>query len=356
MNNAVEWAHWNLGKGLPAARRMRIAMRMLRFMRNYGGAVALLAGLMLAPVAQACDVHIPFLGIIVPPSPVTPSRIPGTPLTEWFSGSETWMFWNCSGPHDGSHEGLVGGVGSYTEEGQTFTIYPTSAPGVGVVYRTRPNRATYTLESVQQGVTKTPWVNEPPNAGNFGWLGQARLIERTGIVPGVHPIAQQKGSRITATQISSGLKAFAELGLAATSVTVAAPPTCNMPASIPVDLGDHRAAAFNAVGTVSSWVDFNIPLRNCPSTYTSLNYRITPTYGIGPGPGHLLLEIRPGGATGVMIDLWDSHNGQAPPFGTQVLLGKVAPGTPNVDLGFRARIYQTERRTVPRSAMKASNR
>jgi len=120
-----------------------------------------------------------------------------------------------------------------------------------------------------------------------------------------------------------------------------------MPASIPVNLGDHRAATFNAVGTVSPWVDFNIPLRNCPSTYSSLSYQITPTYGVAPGPGHLLMGIRPGGATGVMIDLWNRNNNEAPPIGGPVLVGGLAPGTPNVDLGFRARIYQSEATVTP---------
>ncbi|GAB3063890.1 hypothetical protein GCM10027214_32340 [Stenotrophomonas tumulicola] len=123
--------------------------------------------------------------------------------------------------------------------------------------------------------------------------------------------------------------------------------TCAMPASIPVNLGDHSAAAFNAVGTVSSWVDFNIPLRNCPSTYTGLFYWITPTYGVGLGGGQPMLRTRPGGATGVVVDLWDSyHNRRAPLNAGQQLIG-LAPGTPSVDLGFRARIYQSEATVTP---------
>ncbi|MBA8681557.1 fimbrial protein [Stenotrophomonas tumulicola] len=221
-------------------------------------------------------------------------------------------------------------------------VYSTNLPGIGIRWRGRvfgnafpagvPFVRHNDVSPASNGIAATLPMQEM-------WFELVRVADA--VTPGALTV-----SRRQRLAFNCGTDADCSWYTSVTGTTAITVGTCDMQASIPVNLGDHRAADLIASPS-TPWVDFNIPLRNCPSTYIGLFYWITPTYGVGLGGGQPMLRTRPGGATGVVVDLWDNyHNRRAPLNAGQQLIG-VAPGTPNVDLGFRARMYSSGATVTP---------
>jgi|GEM_PF-3066698 len=235
-------------------------------------------------------------------------------------------------------------VGSYSEDGQTYSVFDTGIAGVGVILRLQ-DPADGRDVALRTGMEVI--VRSGASSRNAAAALSARFI-RIGDMP--------VGDYSAVPFVVGDLFARGASGTVQASMTFdpgrlhsSLGPACTVPASISVDLGNHLVSGFRGVGSVTSWVDFNLPLRGCPSGYSQLLYQVVPVHGVDIGAGSPMLAIRPGGATGVLVDLWDRYHDHAVnpsvPFAQQ-LIG-LAPGTPDVDLGFSARLYQSQPTVTP---------
>lgn len=216
-------------------------------------------------------------------------------------------------------------------------VYVTSIAGIGIRWHN-----TLFGNNFSSGMQLRSQMGQSPAAGGLAatlpmqkvWFELIRTADA--VVPGPLQVTGQQRVSFNCGAASDCRWLVAVGGT--TNLTVG---TCSMPASIPVNLGDHRASAFNAPGTTSPWVDFNVALRNCPAGYQELVYRLTPQTGVRD-LARGVLGIAQGGATGVGVQVWDGwHNIAARLLAGQELFN-LAPGTTTVDLPMRARIMQMD--------------
>jgi len=297
-----------------------------------------------AQAAQACTVSIAQTAIPLPASiAVTASRSAGLPLTDWTVNNVYDLFTGCTGAYDGSFVGLGTGIGTYSEGGQSYTIFPTGTPGIGIVYAVHPNRAEYAWTSVEAGFTKTPWVNTAPRSG-FGWIGRARLIELQGLQPGTYPVARQMQLRITALSRSTGAIVSADMGRGVSSVAVAALPVCTVRygRGRVIDLGNYLPKDFPSTGSTSPSVDLGLST-DCGMPLANIHLKLAPATALIDGSMGRI-AVGPGGAEGLDVQIVDTAD-------TPVsLLGRKDLGSATgsaLELGLRARLYRSPAALVP---------
>jgi len=216
-------------------------------------------------------------------------------------------------------------------------VYMTSIAGIGIRWHN-----TLFGNNFSSGVQLPPQTGQSPGAGGLAatlpmqkvWFELIRTADN--VVPGPLQVTGQQRVSFNCGAASDCRWHVAVGGT--TNLTVG---TCSMPASIPVNLGDHRASAFNTPGTTSPWVDFNIALRSCPAGYQGLIYRLTPQTGVRD-PARSVLGVAQGGATGVGVQVWDGWHNIAARLVVGQQLFNLAPGTTTVDLPMRARIMQMD--------------
>jgi len=216
-------------------------------------------------------------------------------------------------------------------------VYTTQLAGVGIRWHN-----TFYANNFPAGVHLPANVGQSAASGGLAaslptqkvWFELVRTADT--VVPGPFQISGQKQVLFNCGP-QADCRWYVEVA-GTTNLTVG---TCSMPASIPVNLGDHRASAFTGAGSASPWVDFNIALRSCPAGYQHLAYRLTPQTGL-LDPSRGMLGIAKGGATGVGVQVWDGwHDIPARLLAGQELMG-LAPGTASIDLPMRARIMQVD--------------
>ncbi|GEM_PF-1978927 len=190
----------------------------------------------------------------------------------------------------------------------------------------------------------TPWSV----AGDLIWPGPLRLrLVKTGpIVPDA--FAKGKLFEWTAPDTTGGRMTIAVGNLASGSVAVSGA-TCDIPSSVPVVLGDHPVTTFTGPGAASPWVDFNLPLRNCPSDYSAILYHVTALNGVLPTSQGVVLDVRKGGAEGVAVQVWDVYHDMSLRIDAGQQFMGLAPGQENVDFPMRARILQYGASVTPGS-------
>lgn len=223
-------------------------------------------------------------------------------------------------------------------------VYTTSIAGIGIRWHN-----TLFGNNFTGGVQLRSHMGQSTTAGGLAaslpmqkvWFELIRTADN--VVPGPLQVTGQQRVSFNCGAASDCRWHVAVGGT--TSLTVG---TCSMPASIPVNLGDHRASAFNAPGTTSPWVDFNIALRNCPAGYRELTYWLTPQTGVRD-LARGVLGIAQGGATGVGVQVWDGWHNVAAALLAGRDLFNLAPGTTTVDLPMRARIMQMDPQVSPGS-------
>lgn len=279
---------------------------------------------------------------------ITTSWAIGSPASPWVyipASSNRLEFSGCSAASPLSY-GITPSApalpGAYSEDGRTYSVFDTGVPGLGVVLRLRDQG--YGGEAAIRSGSDAV-VLDRAVVGNLAGAFHVRFI-KTGEV--------QLGDSTTRPFTIGDAFARDASGTARTRVVFDASQvrstlgeTCSIPASIPVDLGNHRVSMFNAVGSASPWVDFNLPLRNCPANYSQLTYRLIPLDGLRVGADGAMLDLRQGGATGVAVQVWDGYHDIAAHFiGGQALMN-LPPGTANVDIPMRARIRQLDSTVTP---------
>ncbi len=184
--------------------------------------------------------------------------------------------------------------------------------------------------------------------GDLIWPGPMRLrLVKTGPIV---PDAFVKGKLFewTAPDAAGGRMIVAVGNLASGSVAVTGA-TCDIPSSVPVVLGDYPVTRFTGPGAASDWVDFNLPLRNCPSDYSAIIYHVTALNGILPVSQGIVLDVQKGGAEGVAVQVWDVYHDMSLRIGAGQQFMGLAPGQENVDFPMRARILQYQANVTPGS-------
>lgn len=125
------------------------------------------------------------------------------------------------------------------------------------------------------------------------------------------------------------------LGDFETQVTGATPCTTS---NVTVNLGNHRASAFGAVGSTTAAADFTIELRNCPAGMRRITYQIDPATPVVPGTGNSVVALNAAStATGVGVQLLDAA-GAPLALASQRTVG-ASGGTYTIPL--KARYYKT---------------
>lgn len=173
---------------------------------------------------------------------------------------------------------------------------------------------------------------------------RVRLVKTGPIRPGA--LATGPLFSWTAPQAGGGRLSVVEGEIVSGALAVTGS-TCDMPSSVPVRLGDLPVTAFTAPGAASPWIDFSLPLRNCPADYTRLMYRLVALDGIRVVPEGAMLDVQRGGATGIGVQIWDRFHDQPAHFGAGQQLIGLPPGTRDVDLPLRARIRQLDPAVAP---------
>ncbi|WP_157638457.1 fimbrial protein [Burkholderia ubonensis] len=109
-----------------------------------------------------------------------------------------------------------------------------------------------------------------------------------------------------------------------------------------VDLGSSPSAGFGGLGTTTEHRPFAIQLNNCDAGITSVTYQLEPTSSIIDAD-QSVIALKPGGATGVGLQLMDGR-GHPVPLGKPVPHHDGVAGAASISIPFRAAYYQTAAR------------
>lgn len=286
----------------------------------------------------------------------------GTLLTAWVAGPDRSRTFTCSAP-TAYVRGVAANESGLSSAGLTVAG-PPEINGAAV------NVAASGVAGVGIAVAFRPFLNNwqaPARAGYPGWAYTSTDYSGVSNMPlgGQVWVALVK----TATTISAGNIAANEVAtvrptqagtpaqgtwtrdryqIPAIRVQVGA---CQIPSNIKVSLGDARQSAFTTHGSTGPWVDFNIPVSGCPAYLGAIDYGLKPVDGFPADSGDRangVINIQPGGATGMGIQLWDvAWDRYVPAYPSLAGVRNLAAGTPAFNIALRARMYQTGPATQP---------
>lgn len=206
----------------------------------------------------------------------------GTPTTQYMRKCATWSRQSARFEVMGEHPA---DMGSYTEGGQTYTIYPTGIDGLGVVVRAYDKRLiTYATQhaAVQAGVSREATMPPQPSSqkDEDTFRYQIRLI-RTGTISdrGIKRTQQIDVGRARATRVNEdgGVEEYdygGVFGLVPLPITLVEAKTCDVNTRR-VTIPTVQLDAFSGEGSVSPVHRYQVEL-NCDADVGDLKYEWIP--------------------------------------------------------------------------------
>ncbi|MEX3933984.1 fimbrial protein [Paraburkholderia phymatum] len=291
----------------------------------------------------------------------------GTRITPWTGFSRTYAHvWSCTPPAGNViYSGpaylatLTPAGQTYSEDGQSFTVFQTNLAGVGLVIG-----AASQLQSWSDGTTgadvwadiefslpigipldNVNWAGSGASTSGGAspaptlWFGASLTFAfvKTGPVTGGtismpavigtvgmsdRPIA---GPILNANLVVSGNPSFQEIACTTPSVTV--------------NLGSHANTEFNGVGSTTSTTAFTINLNSCPSGINNVHYEIDAVTSVVDTANSVVALDSGSKARGVGVQLLDG-SGTPVPLGNPIAFTSYNPAGGNFSIPFKARYYE----------------
>ncbi len=280
-------------------------------------AVAMILGWMANP-AWACTSG-PFSAWGMDTKPSLPANVhePGQAISRWMDAhgsAQLRVLDKCVSTWkvpQGITVSLSGAVGTYSEGGTTYSIYPTGVEGVGIIYKFRLGGKLYDT---------TPWVavTETPNAldtsmlrpemsNSTWWAGNvyAKYIRVAGDVP-LGTVNIPSGTMFMLRGTLADIPFNVPVRKGAHSLYFRSVPRCRFTTSV-VALGNTQLDSFRGVGPSSHAKDFNVAI-NCEGAAGALKYAVLALGAAVDEDQGLLAVDSLGGdeAQGVALQLLDS--------------------------------------------------
>ncbi|WP_162149760.1 fimbrial protein [Chania multitudinisentens] len=182
-------------------------------------------------------------------------------------------------------------VGNYTEDGNTYTIFSTSVPSIGLIYEIK---ATSVANYLPVRYPVTNFYPDPRPSQTMGIDIRAKLIVIGRITSGVYPVDSQAGSYIFANGPTiNTVSDSSDLVVNATTVTIKAS-TCQMNSATTqnVLLPPVSKSQFSGVGS-SAGAGANFAL----TTLCGSGVKLYATMTDGSDPGNTDNILKPGDGT-----------------------------------------------------------
>ncbi|MBB4867721.1 major type 1 subunit fimbrin (pilin) [Pseudomonas nitritireducens] len=227
------------------------------------------------------------------PSPISVPRDNSAsmhPLTNWVSGDSASNIYTCTADNStqvgiGIKFPVLGQAGTYSEGGESYKVFNTSIPGVGVVYGFRyyttgpgcdQNSGTIGWYSWMTGSGNIPYSNRycesvPSASYSFGAQLQFRLIQTGKLTAGTMPAFTLTYTALNTNGVFStstgsrnyiiGSVNFQTLGCTAEGADVI--------------LDTAQKSDFASATSVRT-KPFQLTLRNCPGGMNSIRYQLDP--------------------------------------------------------------------------------
>lgn len=256
-------------------------------------------------------------GVYINTSAPRDANIIGMPATNWGSISASpgydcgGVAWNyCNDKFYLKPMNSTGNDYIDSETGNTYTIYKTTDPAIGVVYEIKDLSQNYFTPA--RGVDEILFY-----AGNatkiYTSKARARLIYIGNFSTGNY-FHMFSPSAIGVVRTNAGVAGT--LSIMANSFTVS-PLTCTVSAASgsKINLGDINESSLPEVGSAGDKVPFSINL-SCPANVTVKGYLVDILHPSNTGNKLLINETIPGAAEGVAVNIYSARIlDKALPFG-----------------------------------------
>jgi type 1 fimbria pilin len=275
-----------------------------------------------------------------------PDQQVGTPLSDWSTAYENNVTVVCSPASDvqlswNRLQATPGSITSYTEDGQTYTVYSTDVPGIGYVLAGAVMTA--------NGLSSWTALNNGGNALFSGNATQAqtrvrmRFILTGTLEPKTYSFPVIPAGLVRVTDNTSGSQLASQtvyLSLASRGLFVIPAPTCSLATSTATfGMGVVAASAFKGMGSNQDWVDDqSLVSGGCNLSTVSMTFA-----GDAASDGKAFANK--GDAQGVALELWQKDGPQVIPNSSTPVTFSAQPAGGKYT--FRARYLQTEPTVTP---------
>lgn len=271
-----------------------------------------------------------------------------TPSTQWYCTMYNPIF-NVDFNNAVFRSSLTATGQNYVDgNGQTYPVFQTSVPGIGVVMGASSYESTYgqTRNYKPYRSTYTYGSGNSSNATYSGYVGFGiafRFIKIGPITPGAITFAGPVA--YGAAGDGNGNPVTATIPVTASNGPTFSVGSCTV-ADVEVPLGTHSPSAFIGINTKVGVTDFVINVQNCPAGMNTVKYRLELAPGIAAfnaASGIVKLDAT-STATGVGVQVMDrsnvAYNLSTMPWKT--ITPTYAPATGgNYTIPLRAAYYQT---------------
>ncbi|MDF3833199.1 fimbrial protein [Cupriavidus basilensis] len=307
-----------------------------------------------------CSVNYSDLNFSLPTGTYTiPRGAPtGTRITPFTRLQQTYQnVWNCNDTADiafgpALQSTLTFSGTTYWENGLSYQVFNTNLDGVGLIMQSvgYMERAGW---SQTRGLDTTSWLgmasarySPPPGPLLNSGVGMAFAFVKTGpITPGmvVLGVIAQAGMAEFPSGTPNGPVSSVTYQLPVTAFTgnsIFIVPACTTP-SIPVDLRSHRSSEFSGPNTVTSSVNFDLALNNCPAGMKAIQYQVDAVTPIISSVNSVVALDGTSTATGVGVQLLDGSGAAFQLGRAQTFNGYNSTTGGSYTIPFRARYIQT---------------
>lgn len=229
-------------------------------------------------------------------------------------------------------EGSAGPTEHYVESGIYYSVYPTAAPGVGVVVRARPTSNPGSAGGYEAG-QRSILLRGTGHSYIFT-ASQVKFIKTAATVANGNMSRFQVGTAV-ATALNGGSRGTKPMFIEAATLQVVDQPSCRLNSQT-VSMGTYSVGRFKGVGTGTTPVPYTVRL-DCDAGVGLVHYQlnvVTPVYDEDQG-----VALVSGGATGVGIQFLDEGENPVAFYRTHVF-GDIRNGESS--RLFKARYQQIE--------------
>lgn len=284
----------------------------------------------------------------------------GTRITPWSGFSRTYSHvWYCvppagntinSGP---AYRATLTPTGqTYSESGQTFTVFQTNLVGVGLVigvasqftWSGADNWGDVYYSGYPNGVAlgNASWASmgSETSSGASYWFGASLTFAFVKTGPITAGTVSMPG---TIGQVGMDDRPIASPMLIATLSTTGNPTFTEVACATPpvnVNLGTQSTSKFSGAGSTTVAIPFSIKLNSCPAGINTVSYEIDASTTIVNAPNSVVALDGGSTASGVGVQLL---NGSGTPMtlGSPVVLTSYNPAGGSFSIPLQARYYQT---------------
>lgn len=288
----------------------------------------------------ALDFTLPSGNYAIPRDMPTGARI--TP----FSNHQTTYqnFWTCSKP-DLNYAGpwyksLLSSSGqTFWENGNAYQVFNTNLPGVGLIMQVNsygPGRSFGPYSITDSGWWIAGAYPGPFFGVSFGTSIAFAFVKTGPITPGTVSL----GAVAQAAMADQGIVATTRLPVTVTGSPVFTAAACTTP-NIPVDLGTHRTSEFSGPNSVTSSVNFDLALNNCPAGMNAIQYQVDAVTPIISATNSVVALDASSTASGVGLQLLNGSGTPFPLGSAQTFSGYSSATGGSYTIPFKARYLQT---------------